>query len=260
MLLLLPPSETKRDGGVQGGLDLSSLGFPELTAQRSTALTALRRLVRSRSAATQALHLGATQGFEIERNRALLTSPVMPAIERYTGVLFDALDVDSLSAEARQFAATTVVIHSALFGLVRADDHIPAYRLSHDSRLPGVSLRKLWSGPVTEALIRCGGLMIDARSESYRRLGPAPEGSWYLRVVGTEPSTVDHEALGSTGIPAPGRRVPLNHANKTGKGTFARALLNARADHDTVDSLLHWAADSGFSLTRGRPGELDLEV
>ena len=61
----------------------------------------------------------------------------MPAIDRYTGVLFDALDAPSLDADAREFARETVVVHSALFGLVGALDEIPAYRLSHDSRLPG---------------------------------------------------------------------------------------------------------------------------
>ena len=99
----------------------------------------------------RALKLEPRQAAEVERNRRLRDAPTMPAIDRYTGVLFDALDASTLSTEARAFAATTVVVHSALFGLVGALDPIPAYRLSHDSRVPGVRLRAL----ARIALVRC---------------------------------------------------------------------------------------------------------
>ncbi len=245
MLVVLPPSETKRDGGADAVLDLSALGFPDLTPQRVTALRALSRLSRNRRASLAALHLGPTQNFEIDRNRIISNSPVLPAIERYTGVLFDALDVRSLSDEARGWGARNIVVHSALFGLLRADDPIPAYRLSHDTRLPGVSLRQLWSSPITHALGARSELMLDARSDSYRHLGPAPSGSWYLRIVSADLA---------------GRRTPLNHTNKKSKGEFARALMMAGLDHATVDSLLEWANACGFSLSRGAPGELELDV
>jgi cytoplasmic iron level regulating protein YaaA (DUF328/UPF0246 family) len=245
VLVVLPPSETKRDGGADAVLELSALGFADLTPQRVAALAALRRLSRNRRAAVDALHLGPTQNFEIDRNRTIASAPVLPAVERYTGVLFDALDVGSLPVHARAIATRTVVIHSALFGLLRADDPIPAYRLSHDSRLPGLSLRTLWSGPVAEALRQRRPFVLDARSESYRHLGRAPEGSWYLRMVSADPA---------------GKRTPLNHANKKSKGQFTRALMIAGIEHETVDSLIDWAAASGFSLSKGAQGELDLVV
>jgi cytoplasmic iron level regulating protein YaaA (DUF328/UPF0246 family) len=245
VLVVLPPSETKRDGGADAVLDLSALGFADLTPQRVTALAALRRISRNRRAAVDALHLGPTQSFEIDRNRTIASAPVLPAVERYTGVLFDAFDVGSLSGHARVFATRTVVIHSALFGLLRADDPIPAYRLSHDSRLPGLSLRTLWSAPVAQALREPHAFVLDARSESYRHLGPAPEGSWYLRMVSADSS---------------GKRTPLNHANKKSKGEFTRALMVAGIEHETVESLLDWAGASGFLLSKGAPGELDLVV
>ncbi len=60
----------------------------------------------------------------------------MPAIERYTGVLYDALDIGSLRGSAATRARTRLAVGSALFGLVRADDPVPAYRLSASSKLP----------------------------------------------------------------------------------------------------------------------------
>lgn len=248
MLLLLPPSETKRDGGVEGSsLDLWQLGYWALTPQRKTAVAALTRLSRSVAAATAALGLGPTQRFEIDRNRALMTSPLLPAIDRYTGVIYDALAAETLAPTARTFAYEHLVIGSALFGLLRAGDGIPAYRLSHDSRLPELSLRALWRDGVSAELEQRSGLIVDLRSEAYTALGPAPhrEGSYYLRVL----------AAG-----ADGRRTALSHFNKKAKGEFSRAVVEAGIEHDSVESLLDWAAQNGIRLEHGVEGELDLLV
>lgn len=243
MLLVLPPSETKRDGGDAAPLDLAALSFPGLTPQRKAALAALRTLSRSVGGSMDALALGPTQRFEVDRNRALPRAPVLPALDRYTGVLYDGLEAGSLTPAERRFAGEHVVIHSALFGLVRATDLIPAYRLSHDSRLPGLSLRRHWRDAITATLAAQPGLVLDLRSESYAHLGPAPESATYIRVVSED---------------AKGRRVALSHFNKKGKGEFARAVIAAGVDHGTVDELVEWAASAGIRLEAGAPGELDL--
>jgi cytoplasmic iron level regulating protein YaaA (DUF328/UPF0246 family) len=251
VLILLPPSETKRDGGEAGScLDLTRLGFDSLTPQRTAAISALRSLSRGVAASTAALGLGKTQRFEIDRNRALLTSPVMPALDRYTGVLYDSLDAATLNPAALDFAHHHLAIHSALFGLVRAGDAIPAYRLSHDSRLPGLPLARHWKIAIAGVLAQCGvaqhgGLILDLRSEAYAALGPAPlgAGSYYVRVVSES---------------ATGKRSALSHFNKSAKGSFARALLSAGIDHPSLDSLLEWGAASGIRLEPGVGNELAL--
>jgi cytoplasmic iron level regulating protein YaaA (DUF328/UPF0246 family) len=243
--MILPPSETKRDGGEgDAALDLARLSHPRLTPQRKTVLAALRRLSRNLTTMSDALKLGPSQRFELLRNRAITTSPTMPALLRYTGVLFDALESDSLSEADFEFAKNHVAIHSALFGLVGGGDPIPAYRLSHDSRLPGVSLKKAWRVPVATAIAEHGGLVLDLRSEAYVELGPAV-GASYLRVVaeGTD-----------------GRRRALNHFNKRGKGEFARAVIRSGIDHTTVGSLIEWAESEAIPLSILPNGELQLVV
>lgn len=245
MWLLLPPSETKRDGGAEGSaLDVAGLSFAELASSRRTVLAATRSLASNRTTMAAALGLGPTQLFEVERNRRLRQSPVLPALERYTGVLYDALDAPSLSDAARKFAAETVIIHSALFGLLAAADPIPAYRLSHDSKLPGLPLRTAWRSQIAASLASLDGLIIDMRSEAYVALGPAPEGAWFLRLVSEDEK---------------GRRRALNHFNKKGKGEFARAILNAGIDFASVEELLAWAPTAGFRLSAAE-GELTLVV
>lgn len=246
MLLLLPPSETKRDGGVEGSsLDLTALSFPSLTGPRKKALAALRTVSRSVAASTTALGLGPTQRFEIERNRAISRSATMPAIERYTGVLYDAIDVASLGSEARRFLGRNVVVHSALFGLIGGDDPVPAYRFSHDTRLPNSSLLKIWREANAGVLAGRRELVLDLRSESYVHLGPASPDSLFLRVV-TDDGT--------------GTRRALNHFNKHGKGELVRRIAESGREIETSGQLLDWARSAGVRLEHGAAGELDLVV
>ncbi len=247
MLIVLPPSETKRDGGDSSRpLSLDALSFPALMTPRTRALSAFRRLARNRGAAA-ALRLGPTQAAELQRNKLVESGPTMPAIERFDGVLYEGLEVSTLSPAGRAFARDHLVVASALFGLVGADDPIPAYRLSPDSRLPGTPLKTLWSSPVAAVLAAQPGLILDLRSEAYAALGPAPRRaeSWYLRVVSEGED---------------GRRRALNHFNKKGKGEFTRALLQAGVEHPDTASLLSWAAVNSIRLEPGDTGELVLVV
>lgn len=233
MLILLPPSETKRAGGTGRSLSLDALRFPGLTEARRSLTDDVVALSHNTDAAIAALKLGPKQHGEVETNRRLWTSPTLPALDRYTGVLFDSLDAESLSAVARSFAGEHLAIHAALLGPVGALDPIPAYRLSHDSRVPGRSLKRHWRTAVAATLAAEPGLVLDLRSEAYVGLGPAPEGSHFLRVL-TE---------GDGGV-----RRALNHFNKKAKGEFTRALLSAGVDFRTVDELLDWAPAAGIRL------------
>ena len=244
MLFLLPPSETKRDGGASGPLDLDALSFASLTDARRVVLDALRSLSTDDSAAARALKLGpAAAVAEVARNRAVMSSATMPAIERYTGVLYDALAVRELGVQARARASRHVVVHSALFGLLRADDAIPAYRLSHDSRLHDLRLRAHWSAALAAVLAGLDrsdvvdGPIVDLRSEGYVGLGPLPAhpDAVFVRVV----------AVGADGVVR-----ALNHFNKKGKGEFVRAVLGAESIPTTIDELCHVSTELGWPLRR----------
>lgn len=240
MLILLPPSETKRDGGDGAPLDVSGLAFATLAPQRRALVRALRSLAKDTDASVAALKLGRTQLFEVERNRVLTASGTMPVIDRYTGVLYDALDAGTLSGEARSFAHQHVVVHSALLGPVAALDRVPAYRMSHDSRLPELSLKKHWANHIERELAPLGGVLLDLRSEAYTALGTLPvrEGSAYLRVL-------------SEG--ADGHKRALNHFNKKAKGEFTRAVLEAGIDFQNIGELLSWAEAAGLRMQRHKP-------
>jgi len=244
VLFLLPPSESKLGGGSVGRqLRLAELGWRSLDPQRRRALEDLAVLSADREASLRALKLGPRSGDEVERNVHVLDSPTMRVLERYTGVLFDPIRASSLADDSWRWAADHVVVHSALFGLVGAADPVPAYRLSHDSRLPGATLKQRWRVPVAEALDASGRTVVDLRSAGYAELGPGPEGrSSTVRVVSDEG----------------GRRRALNHFNKKAKGLFVRALLADRPDLVRIEDLVAWAESRQIGLEPGEGGALTL--
>lgn len=247
MLILLPPSETKRAGGTGRSLSLDTLRFPELTDARRVLTTEVVELAADRDATIVALKLGPKQHAEVDVNRQLWESPTMPALDRYTGVLYDALDAGSLDAASRDLASRHVVVHAALFGPVGGLDPIPAYRLSHDSRVPGRPMKRHWNAVVAEALAREDGLLLDLRSEAYVALGPAPArpNSAYLRVLTDGPN---------------GSRRALNHFNKKAKGEFTRAILQSGRVFADLDELLVWAPTAGIRLERLSPDSGATEI
>lgn len=246
MLVLLPPSETKRDGGQVGSrLDLDLLAFPELTDERRAVVRAVAELAQDAEAAARALKLGPRQAAEVERNRVVESSPTLPALLRYTGVLYDPIGAEGLDAAQLAFAGRHVAVHSALLGPVRATDPVPAYRLSHDSRLPGLRMKAHWVSSVRRVLEGVPGLVLDLRSDGYAALGPRPghADSAVVRVV----------ARGEDGTVR-----ALNHFNKKAKGELVRSLIVGGQDLASVAELLEWAAAHGIELSRGPDGELVL--
>jgi cytoplasmic iron level regulating protein YaaA (DUF328/UPF0246 family) len=201
-----------------------------LTDARRVTLDAVIALAHDHEASVAALKLGPKQHGEVAKNRVLERSELLPAVDRYTGVLYDALDAASLPAHAREHLRRHVVIHSAVLGLVGALDAIPDYRLSHDSRLPGLRLKTVWADAAAEALANEQGLVLDARSQGYAALGPVPH-AHRLEVVAENGG---------------GRRRALNHFNKHAKGELTRALALSGANPRTAQELVEWGAEHGF--------------
>lgn len=237
MIVLLPPSETKRAGGDGAPLRLDALSSPQLTGLRVALVDELVDLAADRDASRRALALSANQDDEIERNAALRSAPTAPAIHRYTGVLYEALDVDSLRGAAAARATARLAVASALFGLLRATDPVPAYRLSASAKLPGrPGLAARWR-PVLEpvlAAVAANELVVDLRSGPYAALAKIPDA---VRVD----VVAEH---------ADGRRTSVSHFNKAHKGRLARALATTRSEPGDAAAVATIARRSGMRVER----------
>jgi cytoplasmic iron level regulating protein YaaA (DUF328/UPF0246 family) len=237
VIVLLPPSETKRGGGDGPPLKPDKLSWPALGTVRGQLIDELVGLAADPQACRRALSLSPAQDAEIERNAALRTAPTLPALHRYTGVLYDALDIESLRAPAATRARARLAVGSALFGLLRAQDRIPAYRLSAGSTLPDPpALPARWR-PVLEPLLAelaAGELVVDLRSGAYVGLGRLAD-AVRVDVLAEQPD---------------GRRTTVSHFNKAHKGRLARALASAPREPDDAAGVATVARRAGMRVER----------
>ncbi len=233
MRLLLPPSETKLKGG-RPHSGLPTLSFSVQDPRRRDLMAVLESWCREAPAeAAKALKLGPKSVDELANN-VFVDAPLMPAIDRYTGVLYSGTGVAEWSADQREWAGRHVFIHSALLGVLSSADEIPAYRLSHDSRVRGVALKDFWLGQVSAAILEmtAGDWVLDCRSEGYRALAPIPDdvSSAYLDVVSANGGKA------------------LNHFNKIHKGELVRTLVTDCPNLTSPEALVEWGTAQGLTL------------
>ncbi|KQB86603.1 peroxide stress protein YaaA [Corynebacterium lowii] len=243
MLIVLPPSETKAHGGDGAPLRWESLSFPSLNPQRASIAADLTRLTVDEALAV----LGISEKLrpEAELSARLLHSPTMPAIERYTGVLYDALDAPSLPPQAR----ARLAIGSALFGVLGAENPIPHYRLSASTKLPDATgatptMKARWGSAITQALSEVEGLVIDLRSGGYQQLGKLP-GALTVRVESVRED---------------GSRKVVSHFNKHYKGELARVLALSETAPADAPEVAQVARAAGMTVEENSPTELTLVV
>ena len=152
--VLLPPSEGKAMGGnSRPKYHVASGAFgPALGTFRTEIAKAL-----TRAKGGDAKLLGVKGDLFTraqEANRTVEGSPTLPAWQRYTGVVWDHLDLASFAGTARTSATKRIIVPSGFAGLVRADDPLPDYRLKMGARLmPFGLLSTWWRDDLTEALI-----------------------------------------------------------------------------------------------------------
>lgn len=180
VLVLLPPSQGKAlpDRGRRAGL--SKLVYSRLREPRERLIDAVEPGLRA--------------------------APAIPAAELYTGVLFAALGLMDLPWDG-------VLIASALWGVLRPGDRIPAYRLDMTAKPCGIGgLAAYWREPLRAALPD-RGLVLDLRSSSYAA-------AW-------QPRRATHLAVrGFTEAPD-GRRTVITHMVKRVRGEVGRLALQA---------------------------------
>lgn len=238
MLILLPPSEGKTAPRRGKPLDLETLTAPGLNPARERVLAALVTLCSGDPAAAAAvLEVPKSQLHLVSLNAAVRTAPTARADAVYTGVLYDALGLATLSPAARRRATARVRIMSSLFGALAPADRIPAYRLSGDAALPGLgTVAGLWRdslGPELTELVG-DGLLVDLRSGMYAA---------FWRPTGL-PRVATVRVLHEVG----GKRQVVSHFNKATKGRIVRALLEDGANPRTPARLAEALRDLGWTV------------
>jgi cytoplasmic iron level regulating protein YaaA (DUF328/UPF0246 family) len=188
MLILLPPSEGKNQPTSKDKVNLTKLAFSnELSAIRSRLLT-----------------------------KSLTTSPVTKAMDVYTGVLYQALDWNSLSSAAKARGEKSILITSAIFGVLRPSDLIPNYKAKIKT--------SDWKAALKPTLDGLGAnLIIDCRSSTY-------VGTWQSPPANTVGVRVFKKEKGKISV--------ITHLSKKYRGELTRILLQAGKSPKTPNELL----------------------
>jgi cytoplasmic iron level regulating protein YaaA (DUF328/UPF0246 family) len=191
VLIVVPPSELKRPPAPAGDpVDLAALSFPELSPTRRRVIDALMA-TSAREDAFRRLGVRPSRANDVAQNTWLLESPAIPVLDLYVGPLHDGLDAARLSKHGSARLERSVVVGSALWGLLRPLDRIPPYRLHVNAWLVGIDrIDATWRAvlpPVLAAAASAagGGVILDLRSIYYQAMGlPAAmsDGTVALRI------------------------------------------------------------------------------
>jgi cytoplasmic iron level regulating protein YaaA (DUF328/UPF0246 family) len=212
--ILLPPSEGKAEGGS------ARTKWNPASGTFGPQLGSFRADVAARLGAVKggdATLLG-VKGAHLERaqlaNRTLVGGPTLPGWQRYTGVVWDHLDLASLTSAQRNSLIKRIFIPSGLMGIVRADDPVPDYRLKMGARLRPFGLMSTWwRDDVTDAFAKHlkKRIVVDLLPQEHRA------------ALTTEalPTVMRVDLVSKVG------KVVGGHNAKAAKGLLARHLFNS---------------------------------
>jgi cytoplasmic iron level regulating protein YaaA (DUF328/UPF0246 family) len=202
MLILLPPSEGKNQPAGKSKLNLTKLAFADQLIDVRT------RLV----------------------TKSLTAAPAVKAIDVYSGVLYQALDWGSLSVTAKARGDKSLLIVSAIFGVLRPSDVIPNYKAKIKSGDWKAVLK-----PVLDGLD--ADLIVDCRSSTYA-------GVWQSPPDRTVAVRVFKKEKGKISV--------ITHLSKKYRGELTRVLLKAGKVPKTPVDLLA-IAEKNFECKLIRP-------
>ncbi len=172
MYILFSPSEGKKLGGNGPSLKLDTLLFPSLEKTRRPMLEAYNDLISNGSLLQLQTLTGVKKEDEIKKyQNDIFSSATMPAIERYDGVAYDYLDLNTLSKDEKSYLYAQTIIFSNLFGPVRGGDNIPAYKLKQGATIDKIATEKVYkeaSDKMLDDLLK-EELVLDLRAGYYEK-------------------------------------------------------------------------------------------
>ena len=137
------------------------------------------------------------------QNQDVFNSKCVPAIERYTGVVYNHIDWSTLSVKAKNYMKKNILIFSGLFGLLRPDTLIPDYKL----KMNVLSLKNLW-GPIISEYLKDEDVIFDLLPQVHRK------------AYTPNKNTIQVDFL----VQSKGKTSAAGHFGKAVKGQFIRFL------------------------------------
>lgn len=249
--VLLAPSEEMKTGGNPFAPDMFDYRssdtfnyFSRLNPERRALIDQLQEAIQSSDEATLEEILGNPGRSLKEVKETMLgiySAPLMSALDRYSpGVMYASMDFPGLPTGAQRRLLENGVVVSGLFGLLRPDDLIPAYRLAMNAIVPGIGpVSEYWRPHISCLLNEAieGRFVWDLLPETHRA-------AWDDDHAYAQRAHVEFLVNGAEGLePVQGD-----------KGSLRGQLVNfiMRETAEGVDSFLNWEHPAGYRYDEAR--------
>ena len=137
------------------------------------------------------------------QNQDAFNSKCVPAIERYTGVVYNHIEWNTLSKKSKNYMQKHILIFSGLFGLLTPETLIPDYKL----KMNVLSLKSLW-GPIISNYLKDEDIIFDLLPQVHRK------------AYKPNKNTIQIDFL----VQSKGKTSAAGHFGKAVKGQFIRFL------------------------------------
>jgi len=241
-IILIPSSEGKKTGGDESKIyrvvknnKKNNYFMKDLWIERENIYGKLRETISEMNfdALEKILDLkGNNLKIAIEKNEDLLNQETLVAIERFSGVMFQAINYKGLNDKEKNLFNRSAIIVDALFGLLKPEDLIPDFKLKLSSKLKDLNLIDFWKVNLKPILSKEfeGKIVIDILPDNFRKTIPSDliEINDYVRVKFMENKS--------------GKTINVGHNSKQLKGEFIRYLLKKEnINRDYLENFKHSA-------------------
>jgi len=214
--ILLAPSETKKQGGLEPFFSENLLFAQALSSVRESLMSEYNKIVTTQNQKDLSEFFGLKKEQDIYAYAHQLSQECgLKAIERYSGVAFDYLDYSSLDMSAKSYLHEHLILFSNLFGFLKSDDIIPDYRVKQGSNIGSLSPQKIYANwaNLLDEYMRDDDIL-DLRAGYYDKFYKPNKPYTTLKFL-KEGKVVSHWAKAYRGIIS--REIALNQINSMDK-------------------------------------------
>ena len=169
MKILFSPSEGKTNLMINEPINSNSFIFPKLYNKRIYILNNYNNYIHSLSNEELNKYFAIKNGIDFKIN--LFKEQTCKAIQRYNGVAYDYLEYNNLNTNSQKYIDENTLIFSNLFGVIKANDFIPIYRMKQGQNLPNIEIAKYYKQEFSKSLddYLQNELVLDLRAEYYNK-------------------------------------------------------------------------------------------
>lgn len=156
MIILIAESKSMREDPRERGPVITPVALPRFEREAKEIMEVLSTMDAAKMESE--LHLGPKNAARLRREVYDFShkSSGIPAVEAYSGVVFQALDYGTLEPQARERLQNNLFIVSTLYGILEPDNIIKNYRLDFNMKVApdGRTLSAYWKPKLTVALVK----------------------------------------------------------------------------------------------------------